>query len=259
MKYKWIPIIIFSSFIINKLNLHLSKQNPMTHKILLVEDEENLAKAILLNLELEGYEINWIKNGKTAELILQQKPKFYGLIILDVMLPEKDGFEICKSFRKINKSTPVLFLSARNSSGDKVTGLKAGANDYLGKPFNLEEFLLRVQILLNNNSTKEEIIELNTISIGGCEVHFESLSVTKKSGESFSLTLLESKLLRYLNSNKKRVVSREELIDSVWNGNSINGRSIDNLISKFRKWFEKDPKHPNHFISIRGIGYKFEN
>ena len=259
MKYIWIPIIIYSSFIINKLNLPFSKLNPMAHKILLVEDEENLAKAILLNLELEGYEINWIKNGNTADLILQQKPNLYGLIILDVMLPEKDGFEICKSFRKINKSTPVLFLSARNSSGDKVTGLKAGANDYLGKPFNLEEFLLRVQILLHSNSTKEETLELNSISIGSCVVNFESLSVTKKSGESFSLTLLESKLLRYLNSNKKRVISREELIDSVWNGNSINGRSIDNLISKFRKWFEKDPKHPNHFISIRGIGYKFEN
>ncbi|MGB0391061.1 MAG: response regulator transcription factor [Salibacteraceae bacterium] len=231
----------------------------MSHKILLVEDEENLAKAILLNLELEGYAIDWIQNGNTAEKTLQQKPNFYGLIILDVMLPEKDGFEICKSLRKHDLITPVLFLSARNSSSDKVTGLKAGADDYMGKPFNLEEFLLRVQILLNRNTLKDQPSSVPNIKIGSCEVNFASLSISNKNGALASLTLLESNLLRYLFDNSGKVISREELIESVWKGNSINGRSIDNLISKFRKWFEKDPKHPVHFISIRGIGYRFEN
>jgi len=230
----------------------------MAHKILLVEDEANLANAILLNLKLEGYTATWIKNGKTANATLLSKPKNFDLVILDVMLPEKDGFEICKNFRKAGDDTPILFLSARNSGKDKITGLRLGADDYLGKPFNLEELLLRIEILLKRNSTKKPELT-HQFQFGKNILNFNAQLATNYSGNVINLTSLEYKLLDLLVKKKGEVVSREEIIEELWTNEPINGRSIDNIISRFRKWFESEPKKPQHFISIRGVGYRLDS
>lgn len=227
----------------------------MAGKILLVEDEENLAKAILLNLELENHHTTWIKNGNTALETLLKKPNFFDLVILDVMLPEKDGFEICKSLRKEEINIPVLFLSARNSGNDKVLGLKAGADDYLGKPFNLEELLLRIEILLRRKGTYENLN--STYKLNGWEINFKSHNARNTNNQIIKFSNLEIKLLKYLISKPNESISRDQLMTDVWNDNIIKGRTIDNMILKFRKTFENDPKTPIFFISIRGVGYKF--
>ncbi|MBD81621.1 MAG: DNA-binding response regulator [Crocinitomicaceae bacterium] len=229
----------------------------MSYKILLVEDEANLANAILLNLELEGYSPTWIKNGKTANSHLLSNPNFFDLVILDVMIPEKDGFEICKNYRDAGNNTPILFLSARNTAEDKITGLRLGADDYLGKPFNLEELLLRVEILLKRYN-QAPTPSLNKVLLGKGSINFAAQSATSVTGLTINLSSLENQLLHYLVQRKGEVVSREDIIEHVWKNESIKGRSIDNLISRFRKWFEVDPKEPKHFVSVRGVGYRFD-
>lgn len=227
----------------------------MSNKILLVEDEENLAKAILLNLELEGYQLTWIKNGNLASAELQARPTFYDLIILDVMIPEKDGFSLCKEFRAINHQTPILFLSARNSAADKIIGLKAGANDYMGKPFNLEEFLLRVNILLNTLPSPSTETEAE-ITIGKNVINTSSFSMQNRHGQETSLSKFEMDLLTLLFRRKGKTLSREEIINQIGNGRNLNGRTIDNTVSRLRKLMELDPKSPKFIISVRGVGYR---
>lgn len=259
MKYILIQInFYFLLFVIHKLHLLVQNFKIMAYKILLVEDEVNLAKAILLNLELEEYNATWIKNGTTANFTLLSKPNYFDLIILDVMLPEKDGFEICKNLRKAEINTPVLFLSARNSAEDKIKGLRHGADDYLGKPFNLEELLLRIEILLKRKTAQNSPV-LNDFIFSENRINFNNQLATTFKGDVIKITTLEKKLLQLLVSKQGIVVSRDKIIDEIWAGESIKGRSIDNLISRFRKWFEKDPKSPVHFISTRGIGYRFQN
>lgn len=227
----------------------------MAFKILLVEDEDNLANAILLNLELEGYQTHWLKNGKTAETTLLQKPHFYDLIILDVMIPEKDGLELCLLIRKQGLQTPVLFLSARNSTSDKILGLKSGANDYLGKPFHLEEFLLRVKNLLPKSVAPNN---QDTFAFSGNLIDFESYSAKNTTNDSIELTNREVNLLKFFSSNANKVIPREELAEAISNNGDINHRVIDNAIVKFRKFFETNIKQPQHFLTVRGVGYQFK-
>lgn len=221
--------------------------------ILLVEDEDNLANAILLNLELEGYQPHWLKNGKTAETTLIQKPNFYDLIILDVMIPEKDGLELCLFIRKRGITTPVLFLSARNSTSDKVAGLKAGGNDYLGKPFDLEEFILRVKNLLSIKLPSKQ----EHFNFSGNTIYFDRFCAETASGGQIDFSKREISMLELFTNNVNKTLSREDLAESIVEKGDINYRIIDNALVKFRKAFEPNPSKPHHFISIRGVGYLF--
>lgn len=228
------------------------------HQILLVEDEEHLHEALKLNLELEGYEVSSAMDGKIALDTLQNA--VFDLIILDIMLPNVDGFTIIEKLRLNNNLTPILVLSAKNSSFNRVQGLKLGADDYLNKPFNLEELLLRVAKLIQkaipNNSSSEA---LATFEFAGHKINFESLEVFLADGTNIQLTKTEALLLRLLIENKNNVVSREKILQTVWGYQVFpNTRTIDNFITSFRKYFEKDSKNPEFFISIRGVGYKFK-
>lgn len=224
--------------------------------ILLVEDEEHLLKTIQLNLELEGYTVSIANNG--IEALKEFRKGEFNLIVLDVMLPEMNGFDVCEQIRKENTTIPLLFLTAKGSSSDKIQGLKLGADDYLTKPFNLEELLLRVQILLKRgNLQAESKKQLETYSFGGNSINFITYEIEGINGTT-QLSKKEIALLKLLIERKGEVISREEILDSVWGKDAYpSSRTIDNYILAFRKYFEKNQRDPLHFNSIRGVGYKF--
>ena len=224
--------------------------------ILLVEDEEHLLKTIQLNLELEGYTVSTATNG--IEALKEFRKGEFNLIVLDVMLPEMNGFDVCEQIRKENTTIPLLFLTAKGSSSDKIQGLKLGADDYLTKPFNLEELLLRVQILLKRgNLQAESKKQLETYSFGGNSINFITYEIEGINGTT-QLSKKEIALLKLLIERKGEVISREEILDSVWGKDAYpSSRTIDNYILAFRKYFEKNQRDPLHFNSIRGVGYKF--
>jgi two-component system alkaline phosphatase synthesis response regulator PhoP len=225
-------------------------------RILLVEDEENLREAIKLNLEMEGYEVVSYGDGKDA--LKKFRDQRVNLIVLDVMMPEMDGFQVCEQVRLENADIPILFLTAKDSSEDKVKGLKRGADDYMTKPFNLEELMLRVKVLVRHSlkgSKHEEA--LSTYKFGENEVNFATYSANGVKGE-VNLTKKEVMLLKLLIERKNQVVSRQQILQYVWGYDVFpSTRTIDNFILAFRKYFESDPKNPEFFHSIRGVGYKF--
>ena len=225
--------------------------------ILLVEDEENLQEALKLNLELEGYEVTGVFDGAEALQVVQQE--FFNLIILDVMLPEIDGITVCETIRLQNNDIPILILSAKNSSADRILGLKKGADDYLTKPFNLEELLLRVSKLINKSerlNAREPLPEV--YKFGSNSIDFKALECEVQNKKKISLTKKEAMLLKLLIENKNEVVTREKILQSVWGYNVYpTTRTIDNFILNFRKYFEENSRNPKHFHSVRGIGYKF--
>lgn len=225
--------------------------------ILIVEDEENLQEALKLNLELEGYDITCAENGAIA--LKKVEEGYFDLIILDVMLPEIDGFDVCESIRLQNIDTPILMLSARSSSADRVTGLKRGADDYLTKPFNLEELLLRVDKLIEKNRKLQVGSTIgDQFAFGGNSIDFKAQNAVNSRGENLSLSKKEVMLLKLLIEYKNEVVSREKILQSVWGYQVFpTTRTIDNFILSFRKYFEPDPREPKHFHSVRGVGYKF--
>ena len=225
--------------------------------ILLVEDEENLQDTLRLNFEMEGYEVTSAYTGPEGIKAFQNE--YFDLIILDIMLPEIDGITVCENIRLINSDVPILMLSAKNQSADRVLGLRKGADDYLTKPFNLEELLLRVNLLINKSqriSSKENVAE--EYSFGKNSINFKSLECTIKTGEVVSLTKKEGMLLKLLVENKNEVVTREKILQSVWGYNVYpTTRTVDNFILNFRRYFEEDSRNPVYFHSVRGIGYKF--
>ncbi len=223
--------------------------------ICVIEDEESLSDLIRMNLELEGYQVETIQHGTEAFLQAADMDQFV-LVILDVMLPEVSGLTICKEIRKYSK-VPILFLSAKGTTQDRIAGLKLGANDYLPKPFDLEELLLRVQILIEGVENQQE--QMNNVQIGDFDIDFGSYTV-KNSKTKFEteLSKREMELLRLFFAKQGTVVSREEILDELWGDDQYpTSRTIDNYILTFRKIFENDPKNPVHFHSIRGVGYKF--
>lgn len=229
----------------------------MINRILLVEDEENLQEAIKLNLELEGYEVEVADNGATA--LKKAAEQRFNLYILDVMLPEMNGFEVCEKIRITDSDTPILFLTAKDTSQDRVHGLKLGADDYLAKPFNLEELLLRVKILVKHSikGTQKEN-DLKTFKFGDNEVNFVTYRAKGSDGSEYELTKKEVSLLKLLIDRKNTVVSRQHILQYVWGYDVYpSTRTIDNFILSFRKYFEKDARNPEFFHSIRGVGYKF--
>jgi two-component system alkaline phosphatase synthesis response regulator PhoP len=228
-------------------------------RILLVEDEESLIDVIRLNLELEGFQVVVAKDGRMAiKTALESR---FDLIILDVMLPEINGFDICESIRLENKNVPIFFLTAKNTSQDRVAGLKLGADDYLTKPFNLEELLLRVQLLVKRGFERQSSIpQADSFSFSGNVVNFSDYSIKTYKGEELRLTKKEIQLLKLLIDRKNEVVSRKQILEKVW-GYDIypSTRTIDNFILNFRKYFEPDSKEPRHFESVRGVGYMFKS
>jgi len=228
----------------------------MDIRILLVEDEVSLKDAIKMNLELEGFEVVTAGNGTEAiQLFKQQR---FNLIVLDVMMPEMDGYQVCEQIRLTNREVPILFLTAKDSAQDKIVGLKKGADDYMTKPFNLEEFLLRVQVLVRRSLQGTEAEEqLSVYTFGDNTVNFKTFEADCVQG-SIQLTKKELKLLKLLIERREQVVSRELILQQVWGYDVFpSTRTIDNFILSFRKYFEKDPKKPSFFHSVRGVGYKF--
>jgi two-component system alkaline phosphatase synthesis response regulator PhoP len=227
------------------------------YSILLVEDEENLQDALRLNFEMEGYEVTSVFDG--AEALKAVHKEYFDLIILDVMIPEIDGITVCENIRLFNSEIPILILSAKNSSSDRVIGLQKGADDYLTKPFDLTELLLRVKKLINKSrliSSKEKITEI--YHFGKNNINFKALECTTKAGDRVALTKKETMLLKLLIENKNEVVTREKILQAVWGYNVYpTTRTVDNFILSFRKYFEEDSRNPRYFHSIRGIGYKF--
>ena len=224
---------------------------------MLVEDEENLHEALKMNLELEGYDVTSSYDGAAALKAVQSE--YFDLIILDIMLPEMDGITVTESIRIRNNEVPILILSARNSSADRVLGLKKGADDYLVKPFNLEELLLRVQKLIEKNKKLLDKSFVGDIyTLGDNKIDFKAQEAITGKGEKIQLSKKESMLLKLLIENKNEVIPREKILQSVWGYNVYpTTRTIDNFILNFRKYFEEDSRNPKYFHSVRGVGYKY--
>lgn len=224
----------------------------MSH-ILLIEDEATIAEAVKLNLELEDYTVKHIATGSEA-LKEVEKIQHYDLVILDVMLPHNSGWEICEAIRSTS-TLPILFVSAKGNTSDKIKGLKLGADDYLAKPFDLEELLLRVHILLKRNAPNTE--DANSLNINNKTINFISYEVQENNQVIAKLSKREVELLKLFNEKKGEVIPRDEILDRLWGEDQFpSPRTIDNYILGFRKMFEENPKSPEHFLSIRGVGYK---
>lgn len=227
-------------------------------RILLVEDERNLAAGLKLNLELEGYQVDVAETGREASQFLLQES--YRTVVLDVMLPDSSGFDLCRRLRDAGNFVPVLMLTARSSLDDRVTGLNAGADDYLAKPFDLKELVARVGSLVRRQGWEDhrrpdEVPQ--RFQFGEAEVDFDTHQV-RVSGAEHLLTHLELELLKYFVLHADRVISREELLAAVWNlPESSNTRTVDNFIMRLRRVFEPDPRKPIYFRSVRGSGYCF--
>lgn len=228
----------------------------MNTRILLAEDEEHLQEAIKLNLEMEGYQVVAVGDGRKA--LKSLKESRFNLAILDVMMPEMDGFAVCEALRLENTELPVLFLTAKNTPEDRINGLKKGADDYLAKPFNLEELILRVAILVRRGTKSDVGKALSSYKIGDKTILFNHFELEDEQGNKTALTKKETLLLKLLIERKNEAVSREQILEVVWNYDVFpSTRTIDNFILAFRKYFEKDVKNPKHFHSIRGVGYKY--
>lgn len=228
------------------------------HRILLVEDEEHLQHALRLNLEMENYAVFAVGDGNSAVRAFREQK--FDLVILDIMLPEMDGLMVCEHIRLHDADVPVLFLSAKNTTADRINGLRKGADDYLTKPFDLEELLLRVSKLIEKKDklNKSETGKLPVEYVfGNNKINFESYEAYGVNGK-IELTKKEILLMKLLIENNNQVVSREHILKVVWDYTVIpNTRTIDNFILSLRKYFEKDPKNPEFIQSVRGVGYKF--
>jgi two-component system alkaline phosphatase synthesis response regulator PhoP len=226
----------------------------MAVRIFLVEDEISIRDALKLNLELEGYEVVTTADGK--RVLKMFKEQHFDIVLLDIMLPEVSGLELCEQIRLVNMDIPIIFLTAKDTTADKVTGLKKGADDYIVKPFNLEELLLRIQILLKRSQGSTST-SLESFEFGVNKANFKTYEATGNQGD-FKLTKKEAMLLKLLIERRGEVVSRQQILQSVWGYDVYpSTRTIDNFILSFRKYFEKDPKSPSFFHSVRGVGYKF--
>ena len=230
---------------------------PEKGSILLVEDEENLHEALKLNLELEGYGVSSAYDGAAALKAIANE--YFDLLILDIMLPEMDGLAVTESIRISNNEIPILILSAKNTSADRVSGLKKGADDYLTKPFNLEELLLRVYKLIDKNKKLQDRNSVDEqYQFGPNTIDFKAQEAISVTGERIQLSKKETMLLKLLIENKNEVVPREKILQTVW-GYQVypTTRTIDNFILNFRKYFETDSRNPRYFHSVRGVGYKY--
>ena len=227
-------------------------------RILVIEDEEHLATGLKLNLELEDYAVEVAETAREAGELLIDASRF-DAIVLDIMLPDLDGFTLCAKLRASGNYTPVIMLTARSAAEDRVRGLEAGADDYIVKPFDLNELLARVRSLLRRQKWDrfEDRAPHRVVTIGEGKIDFDSHEVWVR-GEPVKLTRLELDLLRYFVDHPGKVISRDTLLEEVWKlRNYSTARTVDNFISRLRRHFERDAQEPQHFLSIRGAGYKF--
>lgn len=233
-----------------------------TSHILIVEDEKHLAVGIKYNLEAEGYRVHAVGDGKSALAYLNEHHDQVDLVILDLMLPGMSGYRVCESMRESDHMMPVLILSARTLSEDRTRGFDVGADQYLTKPFELDELLSRVKNLLSRYTragNKQEDTEITPpiYEFGEAIVNFDTYEVTV-SGKTERMTKLEMKLLKYFIAHEGRVISRGELLVNVWDmPANLNTRAPDQFIRRLRKTFESRPSHPQYFLTVRDAGYRF--
>ena len=246
------------------------------NEILLVEDEEHLARGLKFNLEAEGYPTSVVGDGETALELLLSKRSEFDLLVLDVMLPGKDGFAVASELRKASNYIPVLMLTARGRPEDVLQGFAAGADDYLPKPFDLAILLARIRSLLRRrdwgrtlltnppaesrmaeSKDADSLREFDVYTFAGKEVDFGTLEL-RANGKIFRLTLMEAELLRHLIRNSGKIVSRKSILQEVWGlREDTDTRAIDNFVVRLRKYIEEDPSHPQHLLTVRGVGYRF--
>jgi two-component system alkaline phosphatase synthesis response regulator PhoP len=243
-------------------------------RVLVVEDEAHLAQGLRFNLEAEGYSAEVVGDGEEATQLLLEKKENFDAIVLDIMLPGKDGFSVVSELRAARNYVPVLMLTARGSPEDVLKGFAAGADDYLPKPFDLSILLARLQGLLRRSqwmraghpagnpeaasaSDPASVSDFGTFSFNGKTIDFGTLEL--RSGENIvHLTLMESELLRHLVRNDGRVVSRKQILEEVWGlHEDTDTRAIDNFMVRLRRYIEDDPAQPRHLLTVRGVGYRF--
>ena len=236
-------------------------ENHKKKRILVIEDEKHIAEGLELNLSLHGYDVSIAQDGVTG--LLKWKENRPDLIILDIMLPGIDGISVLRSIRLEDERIPILILSAKGTPDDKIKGLSYGVDDYLSKPFNLEEFLLRVERLLTRvdmyRSKADASLSLQVYSFGGNHVDFVKSVADCKCGK-INLTEQESKLLKLFIANRGKSLSRNKLLEIGWGyTGKTSTRTVDNFIVRFRKYFEDNPKKPVFFKSLRSVGYVFDH
>lgn len=231
-------------------------------KILVVEDEQHLAEGLRFNLEAEGYEPHLVGDGEAALDKIQNSN--FDAVVLDVMLPGIDGFEVARTMRERHDYTPVLMLTARGRPEDVLAGFEAGADDYLPKPFDLEIFLARLNGLLRRQKWSRRKTggdrSADVVRVNGREIDFQNLELRMPDADVVPLTLMEANLFRYLIDNEGRAVSRKAILEDVWRlQEDTDTRAIDNFIVRLRKLVEDKPNDPQILLSVRGVGYKFVN
>lgn len=241
-------------------------------RVLVVEDEAHLAQGLRFNLEAEGYAAEVVGDGEAATDRLLTKKEEFDVVLLDIMLPGKDGFSVVSELRAARNYVPVLMLTARGRPEDVLKGFAAGADDYLAKPFDLSILLARLQGLLRRSHwTRGEISpgaadapagaaavdDLGTFSFGGKTIDFGALEL-RSDGHTIHLTLMESELLRHLVRNDGKIVSRKQILEEVWGlHEDTDTRAIDNFVVRLRRYIEDDPGKPQHLLTVRGVGYRF--
>lgn len=225
--------------------------------ILVVEDEEHIAQGLVFNLEQEGYQVTHAETGSAAMQIFENER--FDLVVLDLMLPDGHGIDLCKKMRETSPQLPILILTALGEEHSRVKGLQAGADDYLGKPFNLEEFLLRVSGMLRRSTWYQPDLSKNeSYQFGRNSVDLKNLQAVTANG-IIRLTELEGRMLETFFAHAGDTLTRAELLKSVWGmAEDTETRTLDNFVVRLRKYFEQDPSNPRHFLTVRGRGYRFE-
>jgi two-component system, OmpR family, alkaline phosphatase synthesis response regulator PhoP len=229
----------------------------MSARILLVEDEAHLAEGISENLEQEGYAVETVGDGDSA--LIRWRAGGIDLIVLDVMLPKRDGFAVCKAVRDEGGHVPILFLTAKNSDDDRIYGLEMGGDDYLGKPFNLRELLMRVRSMLRRQGWYGELVKAApSVRVGHVTVDFSKAEVTTAEGERVSIAEKEAMILRLLIDRADQLVARDEILERVW-GYEVapSTRAVERMIVRLRKLIEPTPEKPRYLHTVRGLGYRF--
>lgn len=241
-------------------------------RVLVVEDEAHLAQGLRFNLEAEGYEADVVGDGESATDRLLGKKESFDVVVLDIMLPGKDGFCVVAELRAARNYVPVLMLTARGRPEDVLKGFASGADDYLPKPFDLSILLARLQGLLRrsnwtrstpaapsreSHAEAESVGDFDTFSFAGRTIDFGALEL-RSQDSTIHLTLMESELLRHLVRNDGKIVSRKQILEEVWGlKEDTDTRAIDNFIVRLRRYIEDDPGHPDHLLTVRGVGYRF--
>jgi len=234
-------------------------------KVLVVEDEQHLADGLRFNLEAEGYQVQVTDNGESALEVLSADPSAFDVVVLDVMLPGKDGFSVMSEMRGAGQFVPTLMLTARGHPNDVLKGFAAGADDYLTKPFDLAILIARIRGLLRRREWLRKSLSPSTtftraqdvFKFGEKSVDFDRLELHVRE-QTFPLTLMEANVLRYLIQHDGSPVSRKKMLEEVWNlHEDTDTRAIDNFIVRLRRYIEDDPAKPRHVLTVRGVGYRF--